>query len=64
MGAFDHTGFLGNAVRGKALESLVCATAASGFLLFGYDRKSIGIQWIFHAWLMDIHRGCDVRHHH
>jgi len=40
MGAFDHTGFLGNAVRGKALEGLVCATASSGFLLFGYDRKS------------------------
>jgi hypothetical protein len=48
MGAFDHTGFFGNAVRGKALETLVCATAASGFLLFGYDRKLIGVCVLFH----------------
>lgn len=39
MGLLSHTGFLGKSVQGKALESLVCATAASGFLLFGYDRK-------------------------
>jgi hypothetical protein len=39
MGLLSHTGFLGKTVQGKALESLVCATAASGFLLFGYDRK-------------------------
>ena len=34
------TGFLGNSVKGAALEGLVCATAACGFLLFGYDRES------------------------
>jgi hypothetical protein len=38
-GLFGHTGFLGNSVRGGALEGLVCATAACGFLLFGYDRE-------------------------
>ncbi|TEY79613.1 hypothetical protein BOTCAL_0043g00170 [Botryotinia calthae] len=38
MGLLSHTGFLGKSVQGKALESLVCATAASGFLLFGYDQ--------------------------
>ncbi|PQE16284.1 sugar transporter protein [Rutstroemia sp. NJR-2017a WRK4] len=38
MGLLSHTGFLGKTVQGKALESLVCATAASGFLLFGYDQ--------------------------
>ncbi|TVY41977.1 Sugar transporter STL1 [Lachnellula cervina] len=32
------TGFLGNSVKGAALEGLVCATAACGFLLFGYDQ--------------------------
>ncbi|RAL65776.1 hypothetical protein DID88_005441 [Monilinia fructigena] len=38
MGLLSHTGFLGDSVQGAALESLVCATAASGFLLFGYDQ--------------------------
>lgn len=38
-GLFGHTGFLGNSVKGGALEGLVCATAACGFLLFGYDRE-------------------------
>ncbi|KAI9649841.1 hypothetical protein NHQ30_002423 [Ciborinia camelliae] len=38
MGLLSHTGFLGKSVQGTALESLVCATAASGFLLFGYDQ--------------------------
>ncbi|KAI9799727.1 MAG: hypothetical protein M1833_003846 [Piccolia ochrophora] len=35
---FSHTGFLGDKLTGKALELAVCATASSGFLLFGYDR--------------------------
>ncbi|KAH7063099.1 general substrate transporter [Macrophomina phaseolina] len=35
---FTHTGFLGGSIGGKALQSGVCITAASGFLLFGYDQ--------------------------
>lgn len=33
---FEHTGFLGGKIGGKALQIGVCITAASGFLLFGY----------------------------
>lgn len=32
---FTHTGFLGGKIGGKALQTGVCITAASGFLLFG-----------------------------
>ncbi|KAK8152464.1 general substrate transporter [Phyllosticta citrichinensis] len=35
---FEHTGFLGGKIGGKALQIGVCITAASGFLLFGYDQ--------------------------
>ena len=38
--AFSHHGFLGNVLKGKALEIGVCATASSGFFLLGYDRES------------------------
>ncbi|EKD19126.1 uncharacterized protein L3040_007237 [Drepanopeziza brunnea f. sp. 'multigermtubi'] len=38
MQLFSHTGLLGHSVQGGALEALVCATAACGFLLFGYDQ--------------------------
>ena len=37
--AFSHRGILGGGISGKALETGVCATASSGFLLFGYDRE-------------------------
>ncbi|KAK7701219.1 hypothetical protein SLS57_011820 [Botryosphaeria dothidea] len=36
--AFSHKGWLGGRINGKNLEVGVCATAASGFLLFGYDQ--------------------------
>lgn len=36
--AFTHRGILGGRISGKALEIGVCATASSGFLLFGYDQ--------------------------
>ncbi|KAI9753060.1 MAG: hypothetical protein M4579_005359 [Chaenotheca gracillima] len=36
--ALSHTGFLGDKLTGKHLEIAVCATASSGFLLFGYDQ--------------------------
>ncbi|TVY84139.1 Sugar transporter STL1 [Lachnellula suecica] len=61
-GLFNHTGFLGNSVRGGALEGLVCATAACGFLLFGYDRKSLHLSINFK--MLRFHRGHHVRHHH
>lgn len=38
-GSLDHTGFLRQSITGKWLETAVCAVAASGFLLFGYDRE-------------------------
>ncbi|KAF2755048.1 general substrate transporter [Pseudovirgaria hyperparasitica] len=38
MYGFSHRGWLGGHVGGKVLEVGVCATAASGFLLFGYDQ--------------------------
>ena len=34
--ALSHRGLLGGKVTGRALEIGVCATAATGFLLFGY----------------------------
>lgn len=37
-GLFSHNGLLGGRISGKALEVGVCITAASGFLLFGYDQ--------------------------
>ncbi|CAK1356963.1 unnamed protein product [Cercospora beticola] len=37
-GLFSHNGLLGGRISGKALEVGVCVTAASGFLLFGYDQ--------------------------
>ena len=37
-GALSHNGLLGGRISGKALEIGVCITAASGFLLFGYDQ--------------------------
>ncbi|KAI9840615.1 MAG: hypothetical protein M1837_001511 [Sclerophora amabilis] len=36
--ALSHIGFLGDKLTGKNLEYAVCATASSGFLLFGYDQ--------------------------
>ena len=36
--AFTHKGLLGGKIGGKNLQVGVCTTAASGFLLFGYDR--------------------------
>ena len=36
---FQHSGLLGGHISGKALQIGVCITAASGFLLFDYDRK-------------------------
>lgn len=39
--ALSHRGLLGGKIGGKTLQIGVCTTAASGFLLFGYDRKSI-----------------------
>ncbi|KAF2166975.1 hypothetical protein M409DRAFT_66475 [Zasmidium cellare ATCC 36951] len=38
MGLFDHKGLLGGRISGTALQTGVCITAASGFLLFGYDQ--------------------------
>lgn len=37
-GILSHTGLLGGKISGKALQTGVCITAASGFLLFGYDQ--------------------------
>lgn len=39
--ALSHRGLLGGKIAGKTLQIGVCTTAASGFLLFGYDRKSL-----------------------
>ncbi|KAK0628108.1 Sugar transporter STL1 [Lasiodiplodia hormozganensis] len=36
--ALSHKGWLGERIKGRNLEVGVCATAASGFLLFGYDQ--------------------------
>ncbi|QIW94534.1 hypothetical protein AMS68_000052 [Peltaster fructicola] len=36
--ALSHKGFLNGAMKGRALEVGICATASSGFLLFGYDQ--------------------------
>ncbi|KAF2085080.1 general substrate transporter [Saccharata proteae CBS 121410] len=36
--ALSHRGWLGGRISGRSLEVGVCATAASGFLLFGYDQ--------------------------
>lgn len=38
MAIFSHKGMLGGHISGKALQTGVCITAASGFLLFGYDQ--------------------------
>ncbi|CZT25677.1 probable sugar transporter STL1 [Ramularia collo-cygni] len=37
-GILSHTGLLGGKISGASLQSGVCVTAASGFLLFGYDQ--------------------------
>lgn len=38
MGFFSHKGLLGGHISGTALQTGVCITAASAFLLFGYDQ--------------------------
>ncbi|KAF7197786.1 Sugar transporter STL1 [Pseudocercospora fuligena] len=37
-GILSHNGLLGGRISGSALQTGVCITAASGFLLFGYDQ--------------------------
>jgi hypothetical protein len=63
MGLLNYTGFLGNSVTGGALEALVCAASASGFLLFGYDRMWYpSAEWrpMANVWT----RGYHVGNHH
>lgn len=52
-GILSHTGLLGGKISGKALQTGVCITAASGFLLFGYDQgimsgKKIHLRALMH----------------
>ncbi|CAK3778436.1 general substrate transporter [Lecanosticta acicola] len=38
MSLLSHTGLLGESLKGKWLQTGICVTASSGFLLLGYDQ--------------------------
>ena len=40
MFTLNHRGSLDGKLQGRALTSMVCLTASSGFFLLGYDRTS------------------------
>jgi hypothetical protein len=57
--AAKHPRFMG--MRGRSLDLMVSVIATTGFLLFGYDRKSSST--LQHNKILMCIRGRHVRHH-